>query len=76
MIQQRCKTFYKVTIKPNIGVGALVDVCLVSNENNGGRLWKGTLLAMKLGLQELVPRGACTTEFSVGCLQVVPSPSI
>ncbi len=76
MVQQRYKPFYKVTIEPNIGVGALVDVCLVSNKNSGGRLWKGTLLAMKLGLQELVPRGACTTEFAVGCLKVFPSPSI
>jgi hypothetical protein len=76
MIQQHCKTFYKVTIEPNIGVGALVDVCLVSNDENGGRLWKGTLLAMKLRLQELVPRGACTTEFAVGCLKVIPSSSI
>ena len=37
MIQQCCKTFNKVTIEPNIGVGALVDVSLVSNENNGGK---------------------------------------
>ncbi len=76
MIQQCCKTFNKVTIEPNIGVGALVDVSLVSNENNDGRLWKGTLLAMKLRLQELVPRDACTIEFALGCLKVIPSPSI
>ena len=35
-----------------------------------------TLLVTKLGLQELVLRGACTTEFAEGCCKIIPSPSI
>ena len=51
MTKEGYKPYDQVMINPNIGIGALVDVAHVANENVGGQFWERTPCAMKFRSQ-------------------------
>ena len=63
MTKEGYEPYDQVMINPNIGIGALVDVAPVANENLGGQFWERTSCAMKLRSQHVMVSNILATEF-------------
>ena len=63
MTKQGYKPYDQVMIKPNVDIGALVDVAHVANVNLGGKFWERTSCTIKLRKQKVMGRNILASKF-------------